>query len=158
MAIFFAPWDAVNGHLSTGLMLCKISTVKKWNFMRSSSRFYLLVFAYFRNSIKTLLRILLCLVCEFHRQFSSLFDISRISLHCVYSFFSQDFTIQINTINFFLKFLFEFNLNLVCNDFCQVFCHSEINFFVLNFHFPDDYFDTVMYFGFNFGEVLLYLI
>lgn len=136
MAIFFAPWDAVNGHLSTGLMLCKISTVKKWNFMRSSSRFYLLVFAYFRNSIKTLLRILLCLVCEFHRQFSSLFDISRISLHCVYSFFSQDFTIQINTINFFLKFLFEFNLNLVCNDFCQVCCHSEINFLCSTFISP----------------------
>ena len=85
---------------------------------------------------KTLLRILLCLVCEFHRQFSSLFDISRISLHCMYSFFSQDFTIQINTINFFLKFQFEFNLNLVCNDFCQVCCHSEINFLCSTFISP----------------------
>lgn len=107
---------------------------------------------------KTLLRILLCFVCEFHRQFSSLFDISRISLHCVYSFFFSRFhnSNKYHQI-FLLKFLFEFNLNLVIMISVKYAAIQKL-IFVLNFHFPDDYFDTVMYFGFNFGEVLLYLI
>lgn len=93
------------------------------------------------------MRILLCLVSEFHRQFSSLFDISRISLPLsLFSFFSQDFKIQIKTMNF----LWSFCLNLILTWFVVIsFNYADIQklFFVLNFYFPDVYFDIVMNFS-----------
>ena len=103
--------------------------------MRSSSRFYLLVFAYFRNSIKHSWGYCCVWFASFIAS-SAVCSTFPVSLYTVCIVFSQDFTIQINTINFFFKFLFEFNLYLVCNDFCQVCCHSEINFLCSTFISP----------------------
>ena len=66
---------------------------------------------------KTLLRILLCLVCEFHRQFSSLFDISRMSLHCVHWFFLKISQFKCKPSFFFLSFY----LNLILAWFVMIF-------------------------------------